>query len=577
VGVVALLGLCWGTVASARRRIRAAERDAARARANGERALRRAEMAEHAGRLARVAARLAEARTPDEVARVFLSQGLTLVGAVRGGLALHAAAERRLQVLPDEDGPRFRRWSELASALHPILARVARHGRPAMLPDRGSVAAAEPAMLARPPLLHVQALAVLPLVASGAVVGVLTAAFDRPQPFTQRERAVLRTLASLCGGALERARLSAVDHAIAEAVQRSLLPAHLPEPPRVSVVARSLPATSGARIGGDWYGCVELPDGRLAVMLGDVVGKGVRAAAVMGQLRHALHAYALQGLDPASAVGWADRLGLLGDDELATLLLGVLDVRSHTLRLANAGHLPPLVLALDGSAQMEDGAGGLPLGVAPGQPVPEQHVALEPGTTVVLYSDGLVEDRDRPLGDGLEQLQAAATAALGQHGDDLDGFCDTLLDAMVGGRPRGDDVTLLAFRLIGAEAPRQRASIVLPPEPRSVDRARRFTRATLASWGRSATGDDAELCVTELVGNALAVAVDDVLVDLSAGAEAVRLAVEDADPVLPVRLEPSVEPEHGRGIALVDALADRWGAEAIPTGKRVWCVLTPHN
>lgn len=479
-----------------------------------ERAGRRVEAAERDAGTARLVAALSEATTPDEVARAVRDEGAPLIGLTSA------------EIVP----------------------------RGAEVPE-GTVA--------------------LPLAASGTALGTLVLRLAGPAALGEREHTVLRGLAGQCASALERIRLAQLEHDMAETLQRSLLPDRLPEVPGLVATARYLPGTSGARVGGDWYDCAQLPDGRVALVLGDVVGKGVRAASVMGQLRNAVRAYALQGLDPAEVLRWTERLGLLGEDELATLVLGVLDVEECRVRLANAGHLPPLVLSPERAPRFLDGAGGLPLGVDADAGVPEQLVEIEPGATVLLYSDGLVEDRTRPLDLGLAQLAAAADLAAARWGDDLEGLCDELLDAMIGGQPRGDDLTLLAVRLLPLDAPSaQRAIIVLPSEPRSVDRARRFTRSTLTRWGRAALGEQAELCTSELVGNAIASASADVVVDLTARRDAVRLAVEDSDPTVPVRVAPSDDPPPSGCIVLVDALADRWGVEPTAGGKRVWCELT---
>jgi len=242
-------------------------------------------------------------------------------------------------------------------------------------------------------------------------------------------------------GLTETRRLYEREHRIAETLQRALLPDRLPDGPDVELCARYLPGGSGSDVGGDWYDAVVLPDGRMALAVGDVSGRGLAAAAVMGQLRMALRAYAVEGRDPAVAMAALDRFALdLSDDRIATALLLLLDPRTGAFDVVNAGHPPALVVDGAGGAAYVEGVPGPPLGVGGGG-YGAARADLPVGATLVLFTDGLVEQRDRPLADGFARLLALARAV----GPDIERSCDALLDGMLGAAA-ADDVALLLAR-----------------------------------------------------------------------------------------------------------------------------------
>ena len=225
----------------------------------------------------------------------------------------------------------------------------------------------------------------------------------------------------------------------ADLLQRSLLPADLPAVPDVRLVARSLPGASGMRVGGDWYDVFRLPTGELGLVIGDVVGHDLPAATTMGQLRNALRAYAVEAQSPAEVLHRVNRAAyLLEVSDLATCLYAVLDPDTRRVRWSSAGHLAPLVSPKEGVGRYLGVEPGPPLGVTTEGDYTDQEIRLDPGDTLVLYTDGLVEQRGEPIDTGLASLQRAA----GGHSDP-DALCNALLESRLGGFPHGDDVTLL--------------------------------------------------------------------------------------------------------------------------------------
>jgi hypothetical protein len=244
--------------------------------------------------------------------------------------------------------------------------------------------------------------------------------------------------------AREKARLFEREQLIAATLQRSLLTDRLQSFPGARLAARYIPGGDGSDVGGDWYDTMLVSAG-LAVTVGDVTGKGIHAAAVMGQLRTALRAYALEGHGPADVVTALDRL-LAGLDEtrMATTVYAVFGPTWEQLTFASAGHPPPLLVGPDGTARYIEGGLSLPLGVDPDRPRTEARVTIPTGSTLLLYTDGLVEQRTRPLDVGLERLRSVAAAAP----RDVEQFCDSVLDAMLPGGER-DDVAVLAVQVGG--------------------------------------------------------------------------------------------------------------------------------
>jgi len=287
----------------------------------------------------------------------------------------------------------------------------------------------------------------LPLLAAGAPLGALRFSFTKPRRITEEERVFLEALAGQCALALERASLFEREHTTAETLQRSLLPDRLPSVPGIILEARYLPVTRNMEIGGDWYDAFRLPDGRLAVAAGDVMGKGLTAAAGMGRVRNALRALALTDPRPAAVLAGLDRLFTATelDEQVTTVAYLVVDPVTGEGLAGNAGHLPPLLLSRDAPPRLDTTEAGTPLGWA----CPRQQYVfrLPPGTTAVLYSDGLVENRRRGLDAGLDELVSVAAQARPGMVEDPGRLLEYLVDRMLTGYEQDDDVTVLVLHV----------------------------------------------------------------------------------------------------------------------------------
>ena len=286
-----------------------------------------------------------------------------------------------------------------------------------------------------------------------------------------------------------------IEHTIAETLQRSLLPERLPEIEGLRLVPRYLPA--GKAIGGDWYDALERMDGRVALIVGDVVGHGLRAAATMGQMRNAFRAYGLIESSPAEVMARVNRLVMSGEEAMATVLYLVLDRETGEVTYSAAGHPPPLVLAPDGARFLEGGR-SMPIGAADPAVFREATGVVPPGSTLLLYTDGLVERRGVPLEDSLEALVEAA----GEAEEDLDKLCDRVVGAVLPKLQPSDDVALLAVRPTAVSGQALRLSLPAEPESLALLR-RRLERFLHAAGADELESYEIMLTVCEAAGNAI--------------------------------------------------------------------------
>ncbi len=384
------------------------------------------------------------------------------------------------------------------------------------------------------------------------------------QDITER-RAAEEALAMAAANAEAAAR----EHAIADQLQRSLLPQQGFDLDHLEVATYYRAGVEGTQVGGDWYDVIELGGGRTALVVGDVMGRGVRAAAVMGQLRAAVRAYARLDLPPADLLESLDGLVReIGEDQIVTCIYAVFDPADQCLRFANAGHLPPVVAVPGGACRLVGGDENPPLGVGPFN-LTQHHVDLESNARVVLYTDGLVERRGEDLGVGIEALATRVAALTGP----VDGVPEELVAAMLPDGP-DDDVAILVAR-VDPPSGDESLSRRLEPNESAVADARHLVTSYLTDRGLPPVLlGDAALATSELVTNAVLHGHAPIDLRLRIEGADVLIEVRDRATYQPRKLRPDEDDEHGRGLQIVAALSTRWGTRPTEHGKAVWCLLS---
>ncbi|MFD8737938.1 SpoIIE family protein phosphatase [Streptomyces sp. NPDC059618] len=356
-------------------------------------------------------------------------------------------------------------------------------------------------------------------------------------------------------------------------LQRSLLPQELEEPDDLRIAATYLPGGTEAAVGGDWYDVITLGGGRTALVIGDVMGRGVRAAAVMGQLRTAVRAYARLDLPPHEVLQLLDGLATEIDaNQIATCVYAIHDPNEGRLVYASAGHLPILVRDENGTVHRADEPTGPPLGTG-GWLHASGSVPLAPGSTAVLYTDGLVERRDEDLDEGIASLERALAGATG--GPQV--ICDRLVRAAGVTADHDDDVAVLVLQhpsRTGSDGELFRnAALELLGGMEAAPRARAFASGVLASWRFPGDLHDlGVLAASELVANSLQHGTPPMRLRLRRTDRRLIIEVTDGDDHLPRRRRAEPGDEAGRGIAIVATIASGWGSRRTPGGgKAVWC------
>ncbi|MDX2525930.1 SpoIIE family protein phosphatase [Streptomyces europaeiscabiei] len=464
-------------------------------------------------------------------------------------------------------------------------ADALRTARPQQVPEDGGL---------------IQSTLAVPMVAHDTVVGLVQ--FSRTkgsEPFGERDRGLAVELAARAAVCIDNARLYRREHERALILQRSLLPPGDPEASGLDIACRYLPGNAATEVGGDWFDVIELPGHRTALVVGDVMGRGLRAAVAMGELRTAVRTLALLDLEPAEVLSALDEIarGLgtpgggqsasrtsasrprdkdLAEVYLATCVYAVYDSVTRRCTFANAGHLPPVLVEPGESALMLDVPPGMPLGVG-GEPFEEVEVELPEGALLALYTDGLVESRDHPLDEGLQAFVGALTdpaqpptALRAGKPRSLEDVCDHVLSTLDTHHGE-DDIALLMARVQGLPEDSV-GDWTLPREPRSVGRAREYARARLQAWDLEPLIDTAELLVSELVTNALRYGEGEIRLRLLLDRTLV-CEVWDAGLVQPRRRRARDTDEGGRGLQLVGLLSAAWGSRRTPRGKTVWFEL----
>src|SRR4051812_45776215 len=426
------------------------------------------------------------------------------------GFAGRIAAERRAVVVPDVDH---------ADILNPILR------------EKG-----------------IRSLLGVPLLVEGNVTGVLHVGTLTPRDFTDNDRDLLQLAADRAATAIEHARLYH-QRRVVEALHRSIIPERLPEVPGLDVAARYRPAAVRGSIGGDWYDIVPLPRGRVGLGIGDVMGHGIAAAAMMAQGRTGLRAYALEGHPPGRIVEELSRLALsLSPERMTTLVYVVVDLDAERMTVVNAGHLPPLIRDPGGATRFLEVESGLPLGVALGSRYTEQEFALPAASAVVLVTDGAVEVRGESVDLGLERLRALVAREA-----DLERVCDEVARGEIRGTPAADDVAVLAARIRPLP---ERLSTSWPADPEALADMRPLLRRWLGKWG---AGPDVTYDIVVAVQEASANAIEHAY---SPGGATFDVEAEHADGTITItvrdrgRWRAARGSHRGRGLSMMRALME---------------------
>ncbi len=402
----------------------------------------------------------------------------------------------------------------------------------------------------------------LPLIVEGALIGVLHVGSLKPREFGPQDLAVLQLAAARAAPAIERARLFSAlkrEHEVAVLLQRSLLPGRLPELNGVSVATRYVPARD--EVGGDWYDVVELPRGMVGLVIGDVVGHGVRAAALMGQLRTALRSYAIEGHGPSRTLELVDRyVQSMGEYAMATAAYAVFDPETGRVRVATSGHLPPILVSGMGASVVEI-TPGAPLGGFPYGACPERELSLVGGETLVLYTDGLVERRGTPLSEGIDRLVELIGEA--RSAEDA---CRRAINGMVPPDGLRDDLAILALQSTPVPA---ELRLDLPAEPVVLSRVRRLIRRWLYERG----ADDAAITeITLAVNEACANAVEHAYSPRAASFE-LRASVAGDEAVITVRdggrWRAPRGADRGRGLTIIETAMDGVEVNATTDGTAI--------
>ncbi len=418
----------------------------------------------------------------------------------------------------------------------------------------------------------VHSLITVPLRAGSLVLGVVSFwRSAKPEPFDEDELALGEELVARAAVSIDNARRYTREHSMAVTLQRSLLPRRLPDQNALDVAYRYLPAQAG--VGGDWFDVLPLSGARVALVVGDVVGHGLHAAATMGRLRTAVHNFTALDLPPDELLGLLDELvGRIDQDETpddgtapvtgATCLYAIYDPAAGSCVIARAGHPPPALIRPDGTVEFPEVPPGPPLGLG-GLPFETTELRLAEGSRLVLYTDGLVEDRAHDIDVGLEHLRRALETA----GETPEETCRTVLDARLPDRP-GDDIALLVART-RTLGPDRVAEWEVPNDPAAVGEVRSRVTRRLGEWGLDELVFTTELILSELVTNAIRYGGDTVHVRVLRDRSLI-CEVFDSSSTSPHLRYAAMTDEGGRGLFLVAQLAERWGTRYTPAGKVIW-------
>ncbi|WP_406380705.1 SpoIIE family protein phosphatase [Streptomyces sp. NBC_01618] len=526
-------------------------------------------------------------RTSEELAKVAVPRLADFVTVDLADPVLHGdeptgtdAAMRRTAVRGiRDDHPLYELGHQISFLPSTPQARAFATGRPELVPDLS----AAPGWLAQDPErtrmivdYGIHSLITVPLQARGVILGMANFwRSEKPQPFEEDDLSLAEELVARAAVSIDNARRYTREHVMAVTLQRSLLPRALPEQSALDVAHRYLPALSG--VSGDWFDVIPLPGSRVALVVGDVVGHGLHAAATMGRLRTAVHNFSTLDLPPDEILSHLDDLiGRIDQEEAettadagiigATCLYVIYDPVSRHCAMARAGHPLPALVRPDGSVSFPDLPAGPPLGLG-GMPFETAELEVAEGTQLVLYTDGLIEDRTRDIDVGIELLRQA----LACHPDrSPEESCQAVLDALLPSRPK-DDVALLIART-RAVPPDHVADWDVPFDFAVVAGMRALVAEKLDDWGLSELAFATELVLSELITNAIRYGSAPVTVRLLYD-RTLTCEVADGSSTSPHLRYAAVMDEGGRGLFLVARLTERWGTRYTPQGKVIWAEM----
>ncbi|HEV7626413.1 MAG TPA: SpoIIE family protein phosphatase [Streptomyces sp.] len=559
---------------------------------------------------------LAEARSTAEVLRV--AGSLAMPGFTPRTLAVFSLEGDQL-ALAGSHGQRpapehLLPFIEMSvNADHPA-AEVVRTGKAIYLPDPDAYRHRYPEVWPEVERVGNRGWAFLPLMLSRQSLGAWMVAFAQPVELTADDRALLANAARMLAQAIARTSMHETELQLAAGLQRTMRPARRPAIEGIALAARYVPAGGGLEVGGDWYDVIPLPSGRTALVIGDVQGHDVRAAGIMAQLRIALRAYAAEGHRPDAVLARASRFlaGLgrpetasgetepgetsQGDNRFATCLYMEADPVTGTLDIARAGHPDPALWLADGTMLIRPTAGGLPLGIEPGTEYPTTRLVLEPGETLLVCTDGLIESGGHTIDSGWRRIRhIAREQAEGAHApEDLEQFANALVRPTQGplsgdeagplADRREDDIALLLLaldpvyaveRAAAAEGVSRRTTLVVAQaEPDRIGEARHQLQGMLFDWVNEDQIDAAVLMLSEMLTNVLVHTDGDarVIAECSGtrGNRLLRVDVADTSDALPHRRTPGELASSGRGLVMMEMLAGAWGVDPRGEGKSIW-------
>ncbi len=512
---------------------------------------------------------------------------------------LAGAVLRGEEPTPSGSGPEMRRTAVSGrdvenTALYPVgkvirfhpgtsLGEGLANGEPVLEPELGALSGwqrQDPERAQRLLDHGIHSMLAVPLRARGVILGV--AMFWRaqePESFDEEDLSLAEELVARAAVSVDNARRYTREHAMAVTLQRSLLPRGLPEQNAVEAAYRYLPAQAGpvgvGGVGGDWFDIIPLPGARVALVVGDVVGHGLHAAATMGRLRTAVHNFANLDLPPDELLWHLDELVTrIDQDEAgdadgtaaitgATCLYALYDPASGRCTIARAGHCQPLLLRPDGTAEFAEVPGGPPLGLG-GMPFETWELTLPEDSRLVLYTDGLVEDRDRDIDAGMAELGRTLGGNPGRTPEET---CEAALRALLPERP-SDDIALLVARTRVLDAAHV-ADWDVPADPSAVAQVRAAAVRKLVEWDLADAAFTAELILSELVTNAIRYASGPIRVRLIRDRSLI-CEVSDHSSTSPHLRQAATTDEGGRGLFLIAQLAERWGTRYTGDGKVIW-------